>query len=104
MAAARPAERGKPKPPADRRVAAPATASTTESARGLMCRELHALSFSEFAFRATRKCVATMLFNLHFLSTTFSTACPRMGLPWARLSRILGGLGRGPLRLARADT
>jgi len=41
--------------PADRRVAAPVMASTTESARGLMCRELHDLSFSESAFRATRK-------------------------------------------------
>jgi len=79
MAAARPAGRREPKPLRNRRVAAPATASTTESARGLMCRELHVLSFSEIGIRATIKRSRTLLFNLHPLSTTLSTDCPSRG-------------------------
>jgi len=39
---ARPTEPWEPEPPSQRPVAAPDTASTTESARGQMCRELHA--------------------------------------------------------------
>ncbi len=52
---ARPAGPGEPKPSATRRVAAPVTASTTESARGQMCRELHGPLFPMNRIARNRK-------------------------------------------------
>ena len=62
-----------------RRVAAPVTASTIESARGLMCRELHGAFFVQIDDARNKKTTRTMLFFINPLPTGFSTAFPRTG-------------------------
>jgi hypothetical protein len=58
------------------RVAAPVTFSTTESARGQMCRELHDPFLVRNDFLRNKKSTRTMLFFIHYLPTRLSTACP----------------------------
>jgi hypothetical protein len=58
------------------RVAAPVTFSTTESARGQMCRELHDPFLIRNDFLRNKKSTRTMLFLIHYLPTRLSTACP----------------------------
>ena len=57
-------------------VDAPTTASTTESARGQMCRELHEPFLVRISSSRNRKDTQTVAFFLHFLPTGLSTACP----------------------------
>jgi hypothetical protein len=64
-AVARPAGPGVPKHPLVRRVAAPVAASTIDSARGQMCRELHAPDLLRNGASRNEKAVVTMLFFVH---------------------------------------
>jgi len=63
----------------ERPVAAPVTASTTESARGQMCRELHEPFLLRIDVPRNTKSSETMLFFIHLLPTGLSTACPLVG-------------------------
>src|SRR5579859_2336621 len=61
---ARPTEPWEPEPPSIRPAAAPDTASTTESARGLMCRELHEAFLVRNGFAINKKNGAKQSFFL----------------------------------------
>lgn len=104
---ARPTEPWEPKPPLVRPVAAPDTASTTESARGLMCRELHGPFLLRIRVTHNKKNTRTMLFFIHFLPTGLSTACPLFpgfspGFPWVPM-RPRDGDSRAGARTNRID-
>ena len=66
----------------ERPVAASVTVSTTESARGQMCRELHEPFLLRIDFPRNTKSSETMLFFIHLLPTGLSTACPRERAPF----------------------
>lgn len=85
-----------PKPREEQPVAAPVTASTTESARGQMCRELHGPFLVRITNRRNTKNARTMLFFIHLLPTGLSTACP----PPRSVLAAFPGLLAGPVRVA----
>lgn len=68
--------------PGTKRRAAPVTASTTESARGQMCRELHGLYFLRNGAACNMKMLETITFNAHLLSTELSTESPLFVAPY----------------------
>jgi hypothetical protein len=89
--------------PLERPVAAPVTASTTESARGQMCRELHDPLFVRIDVPRNTKSSETMLFFIHLLPTGLSTACPLLGAPLPVFLGLRGHARAAGERIARQD-